>query len=109
MLSVILIRPGSTDFDAQGRIQGTLDDDLRLLASSPAIDAGHNPSLTGVALDMNGYPRFLDERMTPDAGIGPGPIVDMGAYEFSFGLGDLNCDGDINALDIEPFIDLLFP
>lgn len=25
MLSVILIRPGSTDFDEQGRIQGTLD------------------------------------------------------------------------------------
>ena len=25
MLSVILIRPGSTDYDEQGRIQGTLD------------------------------------------------------------------------------------
>src|SRR5438093_9160443 len=25
MLTVILIRPGSTDFDEQGRIQGTLD------------------------------------------------------------------------------------
>ena len=25
-----------------------------------------------------------------------------------FALGDMNCDGEINAFDIEPFLDLLF-
>ena len=31
-----------------------------------------------------------------------------GAYEFPCDPCDMNCDGDINALDIEDFIDLLF-
>ena len=35
----------------------------------------------------------------------------MGAYEFQVEVCDpcdVNCDGDVNAFDIEPFLDLLF-
>ena len=33
MIQIVLIRPGSTDYDEQGRIQGTLDIPLSLEAS----------------------------------------------------------------------------
>ena len=63
---------------------------------------------------LDGSPRFVDDPDTPDTGVPGGPggpaIVDMGAYEFQGRCDpcDTNCDGDINALDIEPFLDLLF-
>jgi len=65
-------------------IAGTLDDDLRLLAGSPAIDAGRNAAVpAGVLTDLAGLPRFVDDPATSDTGEGPPPIVDMGAYEFA--------------------------
>jgi hypothetical protein len=43
--------------------------DLRLLPGSPAIDAGKDSAVSGVATDLAGNPRIS------------GPHVDMGAYE----------------------------
>ena len=65
---------------------GTVDDDygdLRLQIGSPAIDAGDNtaPGLVGVTTDLDGNPRFYDVPEIADTGVGPPPVVDMGAYE----------------------------
>ena len=82
----------ATGFD---NVAGTLDDDLRLCPSSPCIDAGSNPAvppddddldgdgdlLEPIPLDLDGTPRFEDDPDTPDTGIGPAPVIDMGAYE----------------------------
>ena len=64
-------------------IPGTGDEDYRLAPGSPAIDAGDNTAVgVGVITDLTGRPRFRDDERTPDTGIGPAPVVDMGAYEF---------------------------
>jgi len=56
--------------------------DLRLQLTSPAIDAGDNTAVpAGVITDLDGKPRFVDMPDRPDTGVGPAPIVDMGAYE----------------------------
>ena len=75
-------------------------------AGSPAIDAGNNVALTeGLALDLAGNPRFVDDPDTIDTGIGPAPIVDMGAYEFQPAScpADVNGDGQLNVLDFVAF------
>jgi hypothetical protein len=59
------------------------DTDLRLSANSPCIDAGDNSGVpAGIATDLDGNPRFVDDPNTADTGSGTSPIVDMGAYEF---------------------------
>lgn len=64
-------------------IQGTPDDDLRLLPGSPCIDAGDNTSLlAGTVTDVAGLRRLADDPGTPDTGIGTAPIVDIGAHEY---------------------------
>ena len=64
-------------------LPATGDEDYRLRPHSPAIDAGDNTALgVGVLTDLAGHPRFLDDERTPDSGVGPAPVVDMGAYEF---------------------------
>ncbi len=92
----IAINPRFVDADGGDDIYGTLDDDLRLSACSPCIDAGNNTvvptdisDLDGdgdttelVPLDLDGNPRFMDDVGTDDTGSGTPPIVDMGAYEF---------------------------
>jgi predicted outer membrane repeat protein len=65
---------------------GTEDDDygdLHLQIGSPAIDAGNNtaPELAGITTDLDGNPRFYDVPEIVDTGMGPAPVVDMGAYE----------------------------
>lgn len=76
-------------------IAGTLDDDLRLAAGSPCIDAGSNEgagidfadvdgdgdTLEPVPLDLAGEARFEDDPNTPDTGEGTAPLVDMGPFE----------------------------
>lgn len=77
---------------------GTGDDDygdLRLQSNSPAIDAGDNTAVPAdvadldddgntsetTPLDLDMLPRFFDVSSVVDTGVGPAPIVDMGAYE----------------------------
>lgn len=70
-------------------VWGTDDDDfgdLRLTPVSPCIDAG-DPSVAFIPgdIDLSGHARVLCGR------------VDMGGYEF--GIGDFDCDGDVDLLD----------
>ena len=86
------------DADGLDDIYGTADDDVRLLGTSPAIDAGDNfrvpPDTLGLdndddtveptPHDLDHRPRFFD-RGNPDTGVSgngyPDDIVDMGAFE----------------------------
>jgi len=86
--------PGFADADGADNIAGTLDDDLHLATTSPALDAGDSAAVPGDNLDIDGdgdtaerqpldldhHPRFVDDA-SADTGAGPPPIVDLGAYE----------------------------
>ncbi|MEP7357073.1 MAG: hypothetical protein ABI847_07525, partial [Anaerolineales bacterium] len=57
--------------------------DLRLTRASRAIDSGNNTLLpANTPTDLGGQPRRVDIAAVADTGVGPAPIVDMGAYEF---------------------------
>jgi hypothetical protein len=57
--------------------------DLRLTATSPAIDAGANAAVPlDVFTDLDDRPRFVDIPVIADTGDGTAPVVDMGAYEW---------------------------
>jgi hypothetical protein len=108
---------------------GTDDDDygdLRLAAGSPCIDAADNEALPSdvydfdedgdydepLSIDLDGLPRFVDDPETDDTGNGAAPIVDMGAYEVQYVgapiyRGDLDCSGEIDFGDIDPFVTAL--
>jgi hypothetical protein len=92
----ISINPQFVDADGPDNIPGTIDDDLRLLATSPCIDAGDNTvaELQDVEVDLDNNPRFLDRPETPDTGVGPPPFIDMGAYEFP-GVSGPFCPADL--------------
>ncbi len=75
---------------------GTIDDNHRLSASSPAIDFGDSDAAAGQSTDVAGQPRFVDDEETRDMGAGMLPIVDRGAYEYQ----DCN-DNDVpDTLDV---------
>ncbi|MCA9293027.1 MAG: right-handed parallel beta-helix repeat-containing protein [Phycisphaerales bacterium] len=76
--------PLFVDADGSDNVFGTLDDNVRLSASSPCIDAANNgaPGLVGITTDLDILPRFVDDPAVADTGAGSAPIVDMGAYEF---------------------------
>jgi hypothetical protein len=80
------------------------DNDYRLAAPSPCIDAGDNAAVpSGVTLDLDGTPRFIDDCGTPDTGAGVGAIVDIGAYEFASATpppADLDHDYDVDLADL---------
>lgn len=83
--------PGAGNFDADPMfadplgpdgLPGTGDEDFRLLPGSPCIDAGDNSLVPDdLTTDFAGNPRFIDDPLAPDAGIGAAPIVDLGAFE----------------------------
>jgi len=95
-LGVLDADPLFVDADGPDAVPGTYDDNLQLLAGSPAIDAGSNavvPADLGdvdydgdlgesVPLDLGRDRRFVDDPASTDAGDGKPPIVDMGAFEF---------------------------
>jgi hypothetical protein len=86
---LVFADPLFVDTDGADGIPGTADDDLRLSAASPAIDAGLNAWLPVDRLDLDGD-RDLDEPLPGDfdgnrrvfAARGGGAVVDMGAYEY---------------------------
>ncbi len=99
--------PLFADADGPDNIPGTIDDDLRLSAGSPAIDRGDNSFLpAGIALDFANCPRFADDPSTPDTGAPIGAlIVDAGAHEFLFPCpGDASTDLMVGLPDIAAII-----
>jgi hypothetical protein len=91
------------------------DNDYRLSAGSPAIDAADNSAvpidsedldndgdvLEPVPYDLDGNPRFVDDTCKADAGNPPGdtPGVDMGAYEFQCTSCDVIFDETVGVND----------
>jgi len=72
-------------------IVGTLDDDYHLQPGSSCIDRGDSsvdvdPSTPGVqrisSVDLDNHYRQLDDPNAPNLGAGPGPSIDIGAFEF---------------------------
>lgn len=95
-------------------IAGTLDDNLQLSSTSPAIDAGNNTQIPADALDLDadantvettpydllGSPRLIDTPTRPNTGVGT-PPVDMGAYEYRPPCpGDLDGDRSVTLGDL---------
>ncbi|MBX3324072.1 MAG: hypothetical protein KF757_13910 [Phycisphaeraceae bacterium] len=82
--------------------------DFSLLLSSPAIDAGSNPDLPALfaVLDLAGQPRKVDVASVANTGVGPGPIVDIGAFEHQPVAcpGDWNGDGVLDFFDVQGFL-----
>jgi hypothetical protein len=114
--------PLFVDADGPDNIAGTEDDNLRLSAGSPCIDAGDSNSVPAdttdldddgnttepIPWDLDGHNRFVDDPCTPDTGVGTPPIVDMGAYEYSdfcgspihpYPTGDINTDCAVDIID----------
>jgi len=80
---------GGGNIDADPLFADADDDNLRLQAGSPCIDAGDNSVVTG-ATDLDGRPRIID-------GDGNGTAtVDMGAYEMRVIYVDVDATGDDN-------------
>lgn len=70
------LNPQFVDFDGADGLAGTKDDDLRLTAASPCVDAG-GPATVAGPTDLVGAPRTLDGNLDGSM------VVDMGALEFS--------------------------
>ena len=99
--------PLFTDPLGKDGILGTPDDNFLPRFGSPVIDAGLNSAvLNPQGLDYAGQPRIVDDRFTPDTGVGTGPIVDMGAYEFQTPecYADLDQTTGVGVLDIFDFL-----
>lgn len=93
---------GSGNIDQDPLFVDDFAGDLRLRLGSPCIDAGNNTVIT-VPQDLDGLPRLVDEPCTPDTGIGPAPVVDLGAYEFQGGTeccATIDCDPNALCTDL---------
>lgn len=73
---------GGGNIDSDPQFVDTANGNLRPGPASPVIDAGDNSAVpSGLTSDLASMPRFVDINYIPDSGIGPAPVVDMGAYE----------------------------
>lgn len=78
--------PMFVDLDGPDDIEGTPDDNLRVLPGSPSIDTGYPViAVDPGATDLDGHARVLCRR------------VDIGTYEF--GIGDYDCNQAVNLDD----------
>lgn len=100
--------PLFVDADGADNIVGTPDDDLRLSAGSPAIDAGHSGfwarhrgMCTGPCepADLDGNPRLIDDPSATNTGVvADGLVVDMGGYEVQTGTPGFAPDADADGV-----------
>ena len=95
--------PMFVDPDGPDNVLGTADDDLRLMVSSPCIDAGDGDSILVGFYDAAENLRITDDPASTDTGIGP--PIDMGAYEYQPDAptpcpGDTNGDGFVDLADL---------
>ncbi len=101
-------------------IPGNSDDNFRLNSFSPCIDVGNNtfvPSDTydldnnfnvfeKWAADIDGNPRFVDVPWAANLGVGPGAIIDRGAFEHQYTLcpSDFDGDGFVTGEDFDAYV-----
>ncbi len=91
---------GIGNIDADPLFADPDNGDFRLQTGSPCIDAG-DPNFVPApgATDLDGLKRLWDGDANGVA------AVDMGAYEFgSHRYGDLDCNGNVDFGDINPFV-----
>ncbi len=73
---------GSMNLSLDPLLVDPANGDFTLNTGSPGIDAGDNTPLgDALTLDLAGNPRFIDVASVVDIGVGPAPVVDIGAYE----------------------------
>lgn len=94
------VEPKFVDADGADDTAGTEDDDLRLLAGSPCIDAADHGALAQDLADLDAdldssepqpidladRVRVFDDPGTVDSGAGTPPYLDMGAHEYGSDL-----------------------
>ncbi len=76
---------GSRNLDMDPMYVDPINEDLTLMAGSPAIDSGNTPDAASVLspTDISGAARLTDDPMTADTGVPLfGQTIDMGAYEY---------------------------
>ncbi|MBL8747278.1 MAG: hypothetical protein JNK58_13095 [Phycisphaerae bacterium] len=98
-------------------LPGTLDDNFRLLDSSPCIDTGSTGHVLADSADINDNgniveptpldydlaPRVIEHLFCPPNGPPAAPLIDMGAFEFvppPRVMGDADGDGNVDFADI---------
>jgi hypothetical protein len=101
---------GNVDLDPQ--FADVANGDLRLLATSPAIDAGSTSRYVGPLVDLDGGARGVDDPdVEPDSGESVyGPVIDLGAFEWQQAPPVDPCPFDSNddgVIDITDMLDLL--
>ncbi|MFN5497819.1 MAG: right-handed parallel beta-helix repeat-containing protein [bacterium] len=103
--------PGAGNTSADPRFVNPQAGNWRVASNSPTIDAGSVALLPTDAFDLDGdgdtaekLPvdlqggvRRSDEPAVVDTGVGPAPVVDMGAFEF---VRDCNGNGIVDSADI---------
>lgn len=106
--------PRFVDMAGPDGVTGTLDDNTRLLGTSPAIDSGNalryildlsnNDLSQFVSVDLDDKTRIVDDPGIPNTGFQGS--LDRGAYEFSpfTCMGDLNIDGQVDDADFSFFV-----
>ena len=99
---------GEGNIDADPQFVDAANRDYRLKPTSPCIDAGNNGASTWIGdRDAALAPRWVDRVNTADTGVGPGPVIDMGAFEHQPQncSADQNQSGRVDVGDLFKFID----
>lgn len=104
------------NFNADPMFVDALMGDYRLMAASPAIDAGNSRGVLGgidvldILTDLNGNVRNLDDTDTSNTGVSTWELcVDLGAYEFQpvvepDCIADITDDGILDFFDVSAFL-----
>jgi hypothetical protein len=121
--NIVAADPGFVNPLGPDGIPGTEDDDLRLRADSPCIDAGNSIALPADTFDLDddadvteplpldafGNARLLETPATPNSGLplpNGGAIVDMGAHEYRRPA-DIDPDIGDGWVNIDDLLDVL--